>query len=179
MRISLANGLIAALSLTHLQSRALIPISDFCTLGYTYDDTWHPDREYGAKNIHATVSDSEFCCNLCYSNNYDCAAAIWDEETFDCKMYINEKETGEPPRYKWEKEMCPLGISIEGIISTKVYNLTRVWIGPCWEPSDWSNGINIISNLTLPDLFYPAPAGSGNIWGTGRRLERHARKSTA
>lgn len=166
MRIPFASGLVAALSLAPLQSRALIPISDFCTLEYTYNDTWHPDPQYADKIIHATVSDSEFCCNLCYSNNYDCASALWDPETLDCKMSINEKATGEPPTHKWQKEMCPLGISIEGIISTKVHNLTRHWIGPCWEPSDWSNGIRIVSDLQLPDAFYPA-AGTGNIWGTG------------
>lgn len=167
MRISFVGGLVAALSLTPLQSRALIPISDFCTLGYTYDDIWHPDREYADRTIHATVSDSEFCCNLCYSNNYDCAVAIWDPETYECTMWINEKKTGEPPRYKWEKEMCPLGISTKGIISTKAYNLTRNWIGPCWAPSDWSNGIDIVSDLELPSFFYPPQWGTGNIWGEG------------
>lgn len=179
MRTSLANGLVAALSLTTSLTRALIPISDFCTVGYTYDDTWHPDREFGAKNIHGTVSDSEFCCNLCYSNNYDCAAAIWDPKTFDCKMYINEKQTGDPPENAWDKDMCPMGISQYGIVSTKVYNLTRFWIGPCWDPWDFSNGIRLVSNLTLPSFFYPSPSGSGNIWGTGRRVESHAREFTA
>jgi len=161
MRISLSNGLVAALSLTpsvnarpNLQPRAVEVGSDWCTLPYTYDDIWHPDPEFGNVNKHATVSDGPLCCDLCYRSNLDCVLAIWDEKTEDCMMYINEKETGEPPRFAWEKEMCPLGISIEGIVSTKVYNWTRNWIGPCWEPADWSNGINIISDLKLPSFFY-------------------------
>lgn len=160
MRSILIKSLVGALSLLrvtnarpNLQSRS--QISDWCTLGYTYDDIWHPDPEFGDLNLHATTSDSEFCCDLCYRSNYDCVVAIWDPKTFDCKMYINDKKTGEPPRYEWEIDTCPSGISIKGVISTKVYDLTRNWIGPCWEPSDWSNGINIVTNLTLPDDFYP------------------------
>lgn len=148
--------LLSALSLasSRLTNRTT-EISDFCTFDYTYEDIWHPDDAFGAVFTHASVSDSQLCCDLCYRTKLNCAVARWNEKTGDCEMQINDQKTEEPAEEELELEMCPLGISSDGVVSDKIYDRNWHWVGPCWEPLDLSDGVEDPDELLgdpCPDL---------------------------